>query len=121
MAKTADELIASVLQELGVTAATQNPSAEDAALIYDDSTSPPTGAWVSISAYLRKIKISSWTDNSIPDEVFDPLVDYVAIRVAAKFGVQFENKAGESRMRLMALRAAVSQRYMGGSAEGQFY
>lgn len=120
MAKTASDLITATLQELGVINAVENPSAEDSALIYDSSTSPPSGRWASINSYLRKTRVSTWTENSIPEEVFEPLVLYVAIRLSGPFGVQFENKEAVTKLRLSDLKTAAMQRMTGQTLKSDF-
>jgi hypothetical protein len=121
MPRTANDLVVAVLQELTVTNAVQNPSAEDAALIWDPSTSPPSGHWPTINAELGSLHVSTWTDNSIPDKVFEPLHRYVAACIARKFGAVGADDEAAIERKLNFVRRAIAMPYSGGEAEGTYF
>jgi hypothetical protein len=79
MASTATELAKDVLLKLSRIDAVDDPSAEDLAYI--------TRVQKMEVAQLRKRQIAYWTYNSIPDEVYNSFVDYIAACVGNQYGV----------------------------------
>ena len=79
MASTATELVKDVLLKLDRIDAQDDPDAVDNAYI--------TRVWKFEVAQLRKRQIAYWTYNSIPDEVMNSCVDYMAAVVGDRYGV----------------------------------
>lgn len=76
---TAAQLRNRVLQELGVLAAGETASADDAALV--------DAVVADVHAMLDKEVFVSWATSAIPDTVMEPLVMIVAARCAGRFGL----------------------------------
>jgi hypothetical protein len=113
MAKTTQDLVRTVLENLTQLETSVDPSAEDSEYI--------TARWSSINANLRKLKVSYFTDNSIPDEVFDPVTDYVSEVLYQKYKGPRSGNAEFVRAALGPVRAATASRYMGNSAKAVYY
>jgi hypothetical protein len=79
MASTATELVKDVLLKLDRIDAQDDPDATDNTYI--------TRVWKMECAQLRKRQIAYWTYNSVPNEVYNSSVDYVAAVVADRYGV----------------------------------
>lgn len=105
MAKTTQELVTRVLQKLVSLQPGEDPNAEDDAFITD--------AWETINANLRKRKVSTWTDNSIPDDVFEPLCEYVKEYLWQEYKGKRDANAQIVEVARVSLIAAVAQPYTG--------
>jgi hypothetical protein len=105
MAKTTQDLVTRVLQKLTTLSPGEYPSAEDDAFLTD--------VWSTVNANLRKLKVSYWTDNSIPDEVFEPLAEYVKEYVWQEYRGRRDANAEVVAAALVPLIAAVAQPYTG--------
>lgn len=81
MASTATQLVKDVLLELNRIDAQDDPDDVDNAYI--------TRVWKMECARLRKQQIAYWTYNSIPDEVFNSAVLYMASLVGNKYGKEY--------------------------------
>lgn len=80
MPSTAVEFVKDVLLKLDRIDASADPDAADDTYI--------TRIQKMECAQLRKRQIAYWTYNSIPDEVYNSYVDYIAAVVADRYGVQ---------------------------------
>jgi hypothetical protein len=103
--KTTADLVRAVLENLTQLETGVDPSADDSEFI--------TGRWTTINANLRRRKISYWTDNSIPDEAFDPVVDYASEVLWQKYKGPRQNNAQIVRAARDELIAAVASPYTG--------
>lgn len=73
-----------VLQELGVLAAGETATAEDAELVED--------VICAVHAMLRREFFVDWQLDSIPPEVIEPLMAVNAARLAGRFGLSTERR-----------------------------
>jgi hypothetical protein len=113
MAKTSQELVTRVMQKLTSLPPGEDPSAEDDQFI--------TESWKTINAKLRRRKVSSFTYNSIPDEVFESLVDYVKETLWEEYHGKRDGNAQFVRMAERELRADVALKYMGNPVKALYY
>lgn len=113
MAKTSQDLVTRVMQKLTMLSPGEDPSAEDDAFI--------TEAWKTINANLRKRKVSSWTYDSIPDEVFEPLAEYVKEYLWQEYHGKRDGNGQYVKAAERDVRAAVSLRYMGNPVKALYY
>jgi hypothetical protein len=113
MSKTSQELVTRVLQKLTSLPPGEDPSAEDDAFI--------TEAWQTINATLRKKKVSSWTYDSIPDEAFEPLAEYVKEYLWQEYHGKREGNASFIRDAERAIREVAAPRYMGSTLRATYY
>jgi hypothetical protein len=113
MTKTTDDLVRAVLENLTNLETGVDPSADDSEFI--------TRRWNTINANLRKKKVSYWVDNSIPDEVFDPLADYVSEVLYQKYKGPRSGNSQFVRAALAPVRAATASRYMGNSVKADYF
>lgn len=113
MAKTSQELVTRVMQKLTTLPPGEDPSAEDDNFI--------TESWKTINANLRERKVSSWTYDSIPEEVFEPLAEYVKEYLWQEFKGPRDGNIKYVEMAERAVRAAVSRGYMGARQKAFYY
>lgn len=81
MPSTSDDLVKDVLLEMSRIDAADDPDAADNVYI--------TRIWKMENAQLTKRHISYWNFNSIPDEVYNSVVLYVASLVGNKYGLSY--------------------------------
>lgn len=113
--KTADDLVTRVMQKLTSLPPGEDPSAEDNQFI--------TNSWQSINEYLRApaVKISSWTFNSIPEVVFEPLCDYVTERLWQEYHGKRPDNAAIVKAAEVDLRNAVALPYTGSVQKAEYF
>jgi hypothetical protein len=115
MAKTSQELVTRVMQKLTSLPPGEDPSAEDDYFV--------TEAWKSINDNLRSptIKISSWTFDSIPNNVFEPVCQYVKEMLWEEYHGARDNNTAICEQALMKLRMTVATPYMGSKQTSDYY
>lgn len=113
MAKTAQDLVTAVLENLTHLEPGEEPNAEDSEFV--------TRRWKSINDNLRVTKVSTWPYNSIPDQVFEPLVDYVTEVLWQKYKGSRQGNAGFIRDALGPVIAAVALPYAGSTLAADYY
>lgn len=85
MTKTLVQLRNRVLQKLKVLSGSDTATAEDAALVDD--------AIPSVNEKLRDREFCFWTDDTVPESVFEDLAAYVGCHVAGDFMSESEAQA----------------------------
>ena len=115
MAKTSQQLVTRVLQKLTQLQPGEDPNAEDDSFVTD--------AWKSINENLRSptIKVSTWTYDSIPDNVFEPLVEYVKEYLWQEYKGDRPNNKQFIDAALVGLRNAVAMPYTGSTAQTEYF
>lgn len=113
MAKTSQEMVTRVMQKLTNLPPGEDPSAEDDQFI--------TESWKTINSNLRKRKISFWTFDSIPEEVFEPLCEYVKEYIWQEYHGARDGNAAIIAAAERPLRAAVSRNYMGNRVKATYF
>ena len=115
MAKTSQQLVTRVMQKLVSLPPGDDPAAEDDAFV--------TEAWKSINENLRSptIKISTWTYDSIPDNVFEPLAEYVKEYLWQEYKGDRQNNKAFVDSALVSLRNAVAMPYTGSTAQTEYF
>lgn len=110
MAKSDSDLAKAVLQELSVIDAVSEPSGEDDAFVKARS--------LTTHERLRKKQIVYWSPTSIPDEVFDSLVVFMAGVVSGAYG----DRVGDAEMMLREelLATDAKPRYLGTLLQSDF-
>jgi hypothetical protein len=111
--KTTQDLVTRVLQKLITLQPGEDPSAEDDAFVTD--------AWSTINANLRKLKLSYWPDNFIPDEVFEPLANYLKEYLWEEYKGPRDNNAAIVEQARVPLIAAVGMPYVGSVQAAEDY
>ena len=114
MAKSSQDLVTRVMQKLTQIQPGEAPSAEDDSFVTD--------AWKSINENLRSptIKVSTWTYDSIPDNVFEPLVEYVKEYLWQEYKGDRQNNKAFVDSALVSLRNAVAMAYTGSTAQAEY-
>ena len=114
MAKTSQQLVTRVMQKLVSLPPGDDPDAEDDAFV--------TEAWKSINENLRSptIKISTWTYDSIPDNVFEPLAEYVKEYLWQEYKGPRQGNAAIVQAALIPVRQAVAMAYTGSAAQAEY-
>lgn len=105
MTKTLAELRNRTLQKLKVLGASQTATAADAALV--DAAIP------SVNEKLRDREICFWTDEAVPESVFEDLAAYVASHLASDYMSEQEAqayRAANEAASLMELKRISSSR-----------
>lgn len=82
MAKTKAQLVKRALQKIFVISGTEEPKAEDAQLAAD--------IWTSVRKELIAHRVAGLSDNSIPDDGFEGVADYLAQCIAPDFGLAMD-------------------------------
>jgi len=110
MPSTSDELVKDALLELSRIDAQDDPDASDSVYI--------TRIWKMENAQLAKRHISYWNFNSIPDEVYNSTVLYVASLVGGKYGVPYTKAEQEAAREVLATDA--KPRFTGAPLKSDF-
>jgi hypothetical protein len=105
VSKTVQQLAARVLARLEVTAAGDEPAAEDAATVTDFYA----GTYTEIAA---TDDLPYWDEDDIPDEVFQALADFIAGRIAPDFGKSKPDleASGLARLRILSAQGGTGRR-----------
>jgi hypothetical protein len=109
MSKTSTDLALRVMQELGVVAAGETPSAEDSTLIVSE--------YYLAQQELEQRNIGAWDVEAIPEAYFVPLAKFMAARVAVMFGAP----AADEEMALRTLRRVTAKPYIGNPEEVTYW
>lgn len=116
MANTANDLAKDVALELNVTDPATELSAEILEIFKRRSTQ--------VHAQLRVINVCYWDENDIPNEVYVPLVLYLAACSAKGFGKTVVDggldEARTREARLEALKTAALPRYSGAKLKSDY-
>ena len=115
MARTRSELVISVLREMGVLDASEEPSAEDAAHVkdvYDDKLEH----WIDE-------EIAYWTSDEIPNAVFIAIRDIMINELGGTFGqpVPLETKQAREVMLTTRLRRHTARHSSGHRVPAEYY
>lgn len=103
MAKTVTELCTRVLERIGTLAAGDTPSTADLARV--------TAYNANAYQEFERLEIAFWDADSIPEYVFEPLVDYIAGQLSSDDGWPRPEliASGYGRLRLMAAQPATGE------------
>ena len=90
MAKTKAQLVKRALQKIFVVSGTEEPKAEDAQLVSD--------IWTSVRAELVAQRVAGLSDNSIPNDGFEAVADYLAQCIGPDFGLPMNEDAKKAAL-----------------------
>lgn len=111
MAKTKAQLVKRALQKIFVLSASEEPKAEDAQLVSD--------IWASVRLELVSHRVGGLLDNSIPDDGFEAVADYLAQCIAPDFGIPTD--AGAKKSALGRVFLAMGMGYSGKVLKTEFF
>lgn len=116
MANTANDLARDIGLELGIIDSTSDLSANDLTDITNRSRQ--------VHAQLRVSHVCYWDEDDVPDEVYFPLVSYLASCCGKTFGKVVRDdgldESGTRRARLEELKTAAMPHYSGAAMKSDF-